>query len=95
MTNHMTRYINGPAADGWMVERMTNHLIKAFEEFLSNEPDNSVDYLDAFMAVHNFHVRIVLDIESRSDAGNALRKAAVDTFKEAMETKPPLSKDQT
>jgi len=78
-------------ADKAVVRALCNHLIHAFEEFYNSSP-TPVDYVDGFMAVHNFHVQIVLDLEARigMDHNDKLfwRKIALDTFKKALEERP-------
>lgn len=47
-------YIDGPAADPHIVKALTEHLLKAYDNFLVNYP-GKVDYIDGFMGAHNFH----------------------------------------
>ena len=76
-------------ANEQVVREITNHLMRAFQQFINDHPDDYVDYVDAFMAAHNFHVAMVLDLEERTDANNDrklfLRKMAIDTFKQGLE----------
>ena len=51
-------------ANEQQVRPLMNHLVKAFEEYYNAQAEE-VEYLDAFMAVHNFHILILLDIEER------------------------------
>lgn len=73
------------------VRALCNHLLHAFEEFYNSSP-TPVDYVDGFMAAHNFHVQIVLDLEARIGMTPAdqlfWRKVALDTFKKALEERP-------
>lgn len=73
------------------VRALLDHLLAAFEEFYNTYPE-PVDYVDGFMAAHNFHVVIVLDLEHRIKATPEQqlfwRKVAIDTFTKAMEDKP-------
>jgi hypothetical protein len=72
-------------ADRDIVERFTSHLIAAYEEFIDSEPEGWVHYADGFMAAHNFHKQIVLDLEDRvGDTEKFLRRAAVVTFETAL-----------
>jgi len=79
------------------VKHLLDHLVNAFEEYCSTSPEE-VEYLDAFMAVHNFHVVILLDIERRLKANPErqlfLRKLAMDTFRQAMENKPAFKQER-
>jgi hypothetical protein len=51
------QFLTANAADPHIVKLFTNHLIAAFEQFIADYPGN-VDYVDGFMAVHNFHKAI-------------------------------------
>lgn len=77
------------AANEQVVREITNHLMQAFEQFVNDHPDDYVDYVDALMAAHNFHVVMVLDIEQRVKANPErqlfLRRMAIDTFKQGLE----------
>jgi len=79
------------------VRALLDHLTAAFEEFCRTYP-GPVDYIDGFMAAHNFHCVIVLDLERRlkADPERQLfwRRVAVDTFKLAMENKPAFSQEE-
>lgn len=69
-------------ADPHIVKAMTNHLLAAFNQFIRNYPGN-VDHVDGFMAAHNFHKTIVLDmVKQEGDLG--LVGAAVETFMEGL-----------
>ena len=46
------------------VKALLDHLIAAFNEFANRYPDD-IDYVDGFMAAHNFHVYLILDLEKR------------------------------
>lgn len=71
------------SADSHRVFYLTDDLRKAFEKILS-EYHEDVPYIDAFMAVHNFHKLVILDIaekEKFTDTKLAMfKKMAVDTF---------------
>jgi hypothetical protein len=73
------------------IRALCNALLRAFEEFYNASP-TPVDYVDGFMAAHNFHVQIVLDLERRvgMDHNDKLfwRKVALDTFRKALEERP-------
>ena len=73
------------------IRAICNALLKTFEEFCNASP-TPVDYVDGFMAAHNFHVQIVLDLERRigMDHNTQLfwRKVAVDTLREGLEKRP-------
>lgn len=79
------------------VKALMDHLIKAFENYCNQAPEE-VKFMDAFMAVHNFHCIILLDIERRSkmpiEQQLFWRKAAADTFAKAMENKPAFRQDR-
>lgn len=69
-------------ADPHIVKLFTEHLIAAFEAFIDEYP-GTVDYVDGFMAAHNFHKVIVGHLVSETgEAG--LWKLALDTFEEAV-----------
>jgi hypothetical protein len=74
-------------ADKTRVFDLTEDLRKAFEKIL-NEYHEDVPFIDAFMAVHNFHKLVVLDLIDRQGlTGNAkkiFKKMAVDTFTTGM-----------
>jgi hypothetical protein len=71
-----------------VVRALTEHLRRAYEEFLSRA-EVPVEYVDGFMGAHNFHVLVVLDLERRVNASPAkqlfLRRLARDTFAKALE----------
>lgn len=68
-----------------VVIALTKHLTLAFEEFVRRHPDHTIQFVDSFMAAHNFHKTIVLDLEERlNDTDHFVRKAAIDTFEEAL-----------
>lgn len=78
-------------ADEKKVRPLMKHLVKAFEEYCSTQAEE-VEYLDAFIAVHNFHVLILLDIEQRQNMNHRdkllFRKMAIDTFNQSLERRP-------
>lgn len=87
------------AANEEEVQRITNHLVAAFEQFIDQEltAGRTVGYLDSFMAAHNFHCSIVFHLEREADfdpkAAQMFRRMAVDTFGERMR-KEPLTEAQ-
>lgn len=78
-------------ANSDMVQRLTDHLIAAYEQFIVAEPGD-VAYIDGFMAAHNFHCAVVFHLER--DAGFPpahaleLRMSAIATFGARMEKEP-------
>jgi hypothetical protein len=77
------------AADRGVVEELTGRLIACYEEFISEylgRNPEGMAYIDGFMAAHNFHKAIVLDLEGRNeeddgpDRTHFLRRSAVDTM---------------
>ncbi len=88
---------NPMEADPVEVKKILDHLLEAFEDYYNNA-EEPVDYIDAFMAVHNFHMVVVLDMERRVKMDTRqqlfLRKMAVDTFKHAMETKAAFKQEE-
>lgn len=52
------------AANEPLVRSIMEHLIAAFNEFVDNY-DGDIDYVDGFMAAHNFHVFLILAWWSR------------------------------
>ncbi len=77
------RNIHEITADPVIVKAWTDHLVKAFEEFIS-EFDGDLDYSDGLMAAHNFHKAIVLHLVDVTDFPKWKNIAWV-TFKQAME----------
>ncbi len=73
------------------IRAICNALLTAFAGFCNSSP-TPVDYVDGFMAAHNFHVQIVLDLERRIEMDHNTqlfwRKVAVDTFRKALEERP-------
>ncbi len=71
-------------ADREVVERLTKHLIAAFEQFADKRADETADglrYMDALMGCHNFYKAIIFDLEERTqDSKNMMRKIAIDTL---------------
>lgn len=78
------------------VKRLFEHLLTTFQDYCNNS-SKEVEYLDAFMAAHNFHCWLILDIERRIKADPKrqlfLREMAVDTFQRAMENKPAFKQE--
>ena len=78
-------------ADEGTVRALCNHLLRAYEEFINQAP-TPIEYVDGFMAAHNFHVQVVLDLEHRliMKPSEQLfwRKVALDTFRKALEERP-------
>ncbi len=64
-------------------------LVARFEEYVNEVAKEEVDYVDAFMAVHNFHKAIVFDLADRCEMEGEGRKrflqTAAATFAKAME----------
>lgn len=76
------QYLTDNTADPHIVRLFTNHLIAAYNQFV-NEYPGTVDYVDGFMAAHNFHKAIVEDLVQQT--GNAIwRDVALGTFQEAI-----------
>lgn len=79
------------AANEPLVRAIMEHLIAAFNEFVDNY-DGDIDYVDGFMAAHNFHVYLILDLENKKEMTHEqklfLRKLAVDTFRQGLERRP-------
>jgi len=65
-------------ADQAVVQQWMEHLLKAHTDFADQHPD--VKYVDALMAVHNFHAVIAIEIANDSGNRNELLKVALDTF---------------
>lgn len=70
------------------VTALANYLIHAFEEYMAEEGNAPLPFLDAFMGIHNFHKAIILDIADREEMVGERRagflKMAADTFDRAM-----------
>ena len=71
------------AADPHIVEMLTKVLLEAFVDFTESYPGD-VDYIDGFMAAHNFHVRVVESIVEGCGV-DIWRDVAVDTFRIRLE----------
>ena len=82
MSSKSSKLIFGAAADPNIVRGLTMHLLDAYEKFL-NGFDGDVDYVDSFMAVHNFHVRSIEHLVEESGS-DIWRNAAVTTFERRM-----------
>lgn len=78
-------------ADEQKVRKLMDYLVKAFEDYCNAQVDR-VEYLDAFMAVHNFHVLIILDLERRKNMNHQeklwFRQMAIDTLTQSLERRP-------
>lgn len=78
------------AANPDVVKALVDRLVDAFQEFADEQvrDDPSGDglaYLDAFMAVHNFHRAILLDLERREPSAHGLlRCSAVATLAKSL-----------
>jgi hypothetical protein len=74
------------AADPQKVRALMDHLLRAFDGYVS---ERTTDYLDALMAAHNFHKAIVLDLAERHGLEGRDRRLFLtmvdDTFHQAME----------
>jgi len=81
----MTHYIRDTlaVADPHIVRLFTEHLIAAFESFINDYP-GTVEYVDGFMAAHNFHKAIVGHMVAETGLPD-LWKLALDTFEVAVE----------
>jgi hypothetical protein len=79
------------AANEPLVRDIMEHLIAAFNDFVDNY-DGDIDYVDGFMAAHNFHVYLILDLENKKELDHEqklfLRKVAIDTFRQGLERRP-------
>lgn len=76
------KYLTVPAAaaNHDVVLALTHHLINAFEAFLDNPPSGkNTSFVDAFMAAHNFHAHVVLDMVARTGESIWLQ-SAISTF---------------
>lgn len=70
-----------PAADHDKVLEFTNYLLSAYWNFIETKPDNYVSYIDGFMAVHNLHAEIVMQLTELSKENKVLLiRSARDTF---------------
>lgn len=79
----MTNFINvGPPAEPVIVRAICDHLLKAYDEFINNF-DGKVDYLDGFMAAHNFHVMVIEHLVEETGVED-LRVMASSTFERRM-----------
>jgi hypothetical protein len=77
------QFLTANAADPHIVKLFANHLIAAFEQFIASYP-GKVDYVDGFMAAHNFHKAIVEHLVG--ETGDAIwHDMALATFQEAIE----------
>lgn len=75
------------------VREVLDHLLSSLNSYCEEHPE--VEKIDVFMAVHNFHVVTVLDLERQAvvigpQSQLYFRKVAIDTFKTALENKPPF-----
>lgn len=74
------------------VRRLTENVVNYFGFLASNEA--RLSNVDIFMAIHNIHVHVLLNMEQQSGMPEEdklfLRKVALDTFAQAMENKPSL-----
>lgn len=74
------------------VRRLTENVVNYFGFLASNEA--RLSNVDIFMAIHNIHVHVLLNMEQQSGMPEEdklfLRKIALDTFAQAMENKPSL-----
>lgn len=80
------------AADPHIVRLFTEELVAAFESFIDDYP-GTVDYVDGFMAAHNFHKAIVGHLVNETGQ-QMLWEAALETFREAVEKELRESKEQ-
>lgn len=72
----------GPPADPHVVRALTNNLLQTYEEFL-NTFDGEVTYVEATMAAHNFHVRVVEHLVQET-GDDIWRNVALATFERRM-----------
>lgn len=70
-------------ADPFIVKQFTNHLIAAFEQFIRDYPGN-VDYIDGFMAAHNFHKVVIGHLVEETETP-LLWNMALATFQKTAE----------
>lgn len=74
------------------VRRLTENVVNYFGFLASSEA--RLSNVDIFMAIHNIHVHVLLNMEQQSGMPEEdklfLRKVALDTFGQAMENKPSL-----
>lgn len=74
------------AADVGRTRALMEHLVAAFEAYVS---DHETPYVDAFMGAHNFHKAILFDLISRAAESPEHRRfmlqAARDTWIQAIE----------
>lgn len=77
------------AANPERVRDLLDYLIAAFETYYNEVSPEPVNYMDAFMAAHNFHKALVLDLCARTDSPprqrSFLLRLARDTFSQAMD----------
>lgn len=76
--------VTGPVADQHVVRLLTNYLVKSYQAFINDYP-GGVDYVDGFMAAHNFHRAVIEDLAGRTGQADVLFPSAAATFAEAME----------
>lgn len=84
------RQVKFVSADPDIVERLTRHLIKAFQDFMDSPEE--VSHVDGMMAAHNFHCMVIFDLEREEEMSKEavvlLRKVVVDTLLDRMRREP-------
>lgn len=82
MTDDKDAFIDGPVADPTVVRQLTSRLLQTYEDFI-NQFDGRVEYVEGFMAAHNFHVFVVEQLVQ--ETGNPVwRNGAATTFERRM-----------
>jgi hypothetical protein len=76
------RVVDVAAANEEVVRELYLKLKATFEEFIS-ERDGDVEFVDGFMAAHNFHKQVVLHL--MDETGQSMwGPMSVDTFSQAV-----------
>lgn len=87
-------FIKDFSADEEIVRRLVEHLRQSYQDAINKIIDegHEVGFWDGFMAAHNFHCLVVVDLEEKmglDPAGQLLiRNMAITTFKESLERRP-------
>ncbi|MEZ4594541.1 MAG: hypothetical protein R3D55_25865 [Chloroflexota bacterium] len=74
--------VYGPVADPTVVRQLTSRLMQAYEDFI-NTFDGRVEYVEGFMAAHNFHVFVVEHLVEETGS-DVWRNGAATTFERRM-----------
>lgn len=84
MSDSDKKFIYDPVVDPHIVRQLTNRLLKTYDDFINNF-DGEVEYVEGFMAAHNFHVFVVEHLVK--ETGNDIwRNGAAATFSRRMES---------